>query len=104
MDRHTTLISAAGLVANRVLGRGVSSAQEPPHIVDQLIAERTTHLSRHPLWPLARPFLFRFLHYRQAVAMADEIAQMTGREAMAFVSDLLSFNISARGKENLPAK
>lgn len=104
MDLHTTLISAAGLVANRVLGRGVSSAQEPPHIVDQLIAERTTHLSRHPLWPLARPFLFRFLHYRQAVAMADEIAQMTGREAMAFVSDLLSFNISARGKENLPAK
>lgn len=104
MDLHTTLISAAGVVANRVLGRGVSSAQEPPHIVDQLIAERTTHLSQHPLWPLARPFLFRFLHYRQAVAMADAIAEMPGQEAMAFVSNLLSLNISAHGNERIPAK
>lgn len=102
MDLHATLVSVAGLVANRVRGGGVPSADQPLHIVDQLIAERTRHLSQHPLWPFARPLLFRFLHYRQAVAMADEIADLSGHEAMDFVSTLLSLTISARGKENIP--
>ena len=48
------------------------------HIVDQLIAERTTQISRHPLWPVLRPILVRFLHYRQAVEMADMILDKEG--------------------------
>lgn len=104
MDIHTTLMSVAGVLGNRVLKRDELAAQEPSHIVDQLIAERTTHLSQHPLWPLARPLLYRFLSYRQALVMADEIAALSGWDAMAYISELLSLNVSSRGMENIPSK
>ncbi len=104
MDIHTTLMSVAGAFGNRILKRESLAPSEQPHVVDQLIAERTMHLSRHPLWPIMRPVLYRFFHYRQAVAMADEISEMSGWDAMVFISDLLSLNISVRGKENIPAK
>ncbi|MCT7376498.1 1-acyl-sn-glycerol-3-phosphate acyltransferase [Chelativorans salis] len=103
MDFHTTLMSVAGVLGNRVLKRDTLAAKEPPHIVDQLIAERTTHLSRHPLWPVARPLLYRYFHYRQALAMADEIAELSGWDAFTFISALLSLNVSAHGTENIPA-
>lgn len=102
MSLHTTLMSVAGVVGSRVLKRDTLAAEQAPHIVDQLIAERTTHLSQNPLWPLARPLLYRFLHYRQAVVMADEIAQLSGWDAMAYISELLSLNISTRGTEHVP--
>ena len=73
------------------------------HIVDQLIAERTQSISRHPLWPLLRPLLVRFLHYRQAVEMADEIARLDGWRAMEFISRLLSLDLTLKGLENIPA-
>ncbi|QPC85849.1 acyltransferase [Mesorhizobium sp. NBSH29] len=72
------------------------------HIVDQMIAERSTKLSRHPMWPLLRPFLLRFLHYRQAVDMADTVADMSGWDAMSYLSDLLSLDVTVDGLENLP--
>jgi len=102
MDFHATLMSVAGVLGNRLLKRDLLASPEPPHIVDQLIAERTTHLSKHPLWPLVRPLLYRYFHYRQAVAMADDIAQLSGWDAMAYISDLLSLNITAVGKERIP--
>ncbi|EKF18754.1 GNAT family N-acetyltransferase [Nitratireductor pacificus] len=102
MDFHTTLTSVAAVLGNRVLGRDLY-APDTPHVVDQLIAERTTHLSQHMLWPLAQPFLYRFLHYRQAVAMADKVAELPGWEAFSYISGLLSLEISARGMENIPA-
>jgi len=104
MDFHATLMSVAGVLGNRLLKRDALAASEPPHIVDQLIAERTTHLSRHPLWPLARPLLYRFFHYRQAVVMADQIADLSGWDAMAFISTLLSLKVSAVGEEHIPKK
>ncbi|WP_173934211.1 1-acyl-sn-glycerol-3-phosphate acyltransferase [Chelativorans sp. Marseille-P2723] len=99
MGFHATLMSVVG-----VLKRDREATAEAPHIVDQLIAERTIHLSRHPLWPLARPALYRYFHYRQAVAMADEIAQLSGWGAMDFISRLLSLDVSVTGGENIPER
>lgn len=65
------------LVAARLLPRDL--APKDSHIVDQLIAERAAGLSAHPLWPLMRPLLYRFLHYSEAVRMADHIATLSGR-------------------------
>lgn len=103
MDFHTTLTSVAAVFSSRAPRREALAASEAPHIVDQLIAERATHLSQHPLWPLARPLLYRVFHYRQAVAMADEIARLSGWDAFTFISALLSLDMSARGMENIPA-
>lgn len=87
-----------GLLAGRL--------QEPrpdgDHVVDQLIAERTRTISRHPLWPLLRPILVRALHYGEAVRMADHITRMDGRSAFAHVSRLLALDISAAGLDNIP--
>jgi hypothetical protein len=80
------------------------SIGDDAHIVDQLIAERSTTLSRHPLWPIMRPLLLRFLHYNQAVEMADDVAQMSGWEAMSYLSALLSLNVTVNGIANLPEK
>lgn len=76
---------------------------EPEHVVDQLIAERATRLSRSALWPVVRPVIYRAFHYRQAVAMANDIAPLSGREAFAYLSRLLALDVSAEGVENLPA-
>lgn len=72
------------------------------HIVDQLIDERSGELSKHFLWPLAKPLLLRFFHYRQAVRMCDDVADMSGWDAFAYLSRLLSLDVSVRGFENLP--
>ena len=104
MAFHTTLMSVAGVVGSRILKRPALEAEASSHVVDQLIAERTTHLSQHPLWPLARPLIYRYFHYRQAVAMADEIAELSGWDSMAYISALLSLNVTATGKERIPAK
>ena len=92
----------ADLIATRILPRDIS--HDSKHIVDQLIAERATGLSAHPLWPLMRPVLYRFLHYAEAVRMADEIAPMSGREVLDFVSRLLALDTQVKGAERIPAK
>ncbi len=73
------------------------------HVVDQLIAERATRLTAHAAWPLLRPAFYRALHYRQAVSMADAMAEMSGWDAMTYLSDLLKLQVNVRGSENLPA-
>ncbi|MBO6901046.1 MAG: 1-acyl-sn-glycerol-3-phosphate acyltransferase [Rhizobiaceae bacterium] len=90
------------LVASRLLPRDL--APNNNHVVDQLIAERAARLSAHPFWPLMRPLLYRFLHYSEAVRMADHVATLSGRGVLDFVSDLLSLDIQARGTENIPAR
>ena len=72
------------------------------HIVDTLIEERAPKLSSSPLWPLVRPALYALLDYRKARAMADALAPMSGREAIDYVSNLLSVSVTTRGLENLP--
>jgi len=101
MDLQTAVLSVVGILGGRILKRE-AQADPTPHIVEQLIAERTLHLSKHPLWPVVRPVLYRFLHYRDAVAMADEIADLSGWDAMVYLSRLLSLDLTVRGAENIP--
>lgn len=78
-------------------------AHSEEHIVDQLLVERSTRMSRHPLWPLLRPILLQIFHYRQAVDMADTVAPMAGWAAFQHISDLLSLDLSITGLDNIPA-
>ena len=79
-------------------------APSPPHIVDALIAERAPRLTASPLWPLLRPPLYAVLGYAKARRMADDIARIGGRAALAHVSALLNLKVEAQGLEHLPAK
>lgn len=72
------------------------------HIVDVLIEERAPHLSNGPYWPLLRPLLYTVLNYNKARSMADAIAPMRGREALDYVSRLLSVKLDIKGLERLP--
>lgn len=90
------------LTSARLLARAQAAGNR--HIVDMLIAERATGLASHPLWPLMRPVLYRFLHYDEAVRMADEIAPLPGWEALEYISRLLSIDLKVDGAENIPAK
>ena len=101
MDYRLMPSTFADLIATRLLPRDV--AHEDKHIVDQLIAERTAGLSSHPLWPLVRPVLYRYLHYDDAVRMADEIATLTGRGVLDYISELLTLDIRVTGAERIPA-
>ena len=74
------------------------------HIVDTLIAERAPKLSGGAVWPLIRPLLYRLLDYRKARTMADDIAQMSGRQALEHVSALLDVKVSVRGLERIPPR
>lgn len=78
----------------------------PPsrHIIDELIEERAETLSRRWSWPVVRPLLLRFLHYRQAVRMADAVAAMSGHDAMQHISGLLSLDIALTGESHIPRR
>jgi putative hemolysin len=72
------------------------------HIVDQLIAERGENLASSWAWPILKPLLHRILHYHDAVRMADEIASLSGHEAMAYVSGLLKLDLAVSGADRIP--
>ena len=74
------------------------------HIVDQMIAERSRGLRSHPLWPLMRPFLWKILHYREAVELADTVATMSAEELFAHAAGQLSLDVRARGVEHIPSE
>jgi len=88
----------------RARHRALRSAvlQRRGHIVDQLIAERGIKLVASPFWPLYRPFLYRMLHYREAVQMAEAVAPLSGTEAMQYISELLSLDLQIKGLERIP--
>jgi len=73
------------------------------HIVDELIYERAPRLVASPAWPVAKPVLYGILGYRKAVAMADAIRDLSGAEALAYVSKLLALRVHALGLEHVPA-
>lgn len=77
---------------------------EHSHIVDQLIAERGENLASSWVWPIVKPLLHRVLHYHDAVRMADEIASLSGPEAMVYVSDLLKLDLNVTGLERIPER
>lgn len=78
------------------------AGQGDKHIVDVLIEERAPHLSSGPLWPLLRPILYAVLNYDKARSMADAIAPMSGREALEYLSALLSVQLDVAGLERAP--
>ncbi len=73
------------------------------HIVDELIYERAPHLAASPLWPIARPMLYGILGYPRAVAMADGIRDLSGPQALDYISKLLTLDVRAQGLSHLPA-
>lgn len=73
-----------------------------PHIIDRLIEERATRMSKTALWPVLRPILYRAFQYRRAVSLADRIAPMSGHDAMAHLSALLSLDMEVSGLSNIP--
>lgn len=99
MDFKAMPSALSGLVTSRA-GRSGGT----PHIVDQLIAERTKGLASHPVWPLLRPALYRFLHYGQAVRMADEIAPLPGWDVLENISRLLEIDLRVAGAHHIPAE
>jgi putative hemolysin len=74
------------------------------HIIDRLIAERAPRLAANWTWPLVRPVLYGLLDYGKARRMADAIAPLRGRAALAFVSDMLGITVRVRGLEHVPRR
>lgn len=74
-----------------------------PHIVDVLIAERAPRLTGSPLWPLIRPPLYSLLGYREARAMADAVAGLSGEATLDHVADLLDLRVSTLNLDRVPA-
>tara|TARA_E500000178_G_C17026561_1_gene758290 strand:+ start:576 stop:1388 length:813 start_codon:yes stop_codon:yes gene_type:complete len=73
------------------------------HIVDTLIEERATSLMQSPaLWSWVQRYLYPAFHYRQAVALVDELQHEGGRAVMDHISAMLSINVSASGLERIP--
>lgn len=80
------------------------SQGQPGHIVDTLIAERGTRIVNHPLWPVARPFLYTILNYRRAIEFADTVANMPGFHAFEFLSSALNLDVAVCKAERIPEK
>ncbi|HEX9905076.1 MAG TPA: 1-acyl-sn-glycerol-3-phosphate acyltransferase [Propylenella sp.] len=80
------------------------SPPRPVHIADQLIAERGQKIVNSRFWPIVRPLLYKILHYREAVQMADEIAPLSASAAMEYVSALLSLDLDISGLERVPSR
>jgi putative hemolysin len=79
-----------------------TAGQATKHIVDQLIEERAPHLAASPAWPLLKPVLYPVLLYAEARRMADDIAPMGGREALDYISTLLSVRLDVHGLDRVP--
>jgi len=92
----------AGMVYESSASVMVRAASRRDHIVDVLIAERAPKLAAGAAWPLIRPLLYAVLDYGKARRMADAIAPLGGRAALAFVSALLSVKVETRGLERVP--
>ena len=78
------------------------NARIKSHIIDVLIAERAPRLASLAIWPLLRAALYRLMDYDQAVAMANQIADLAGQPALDEVSNLLSVKIETHGFEHIP--
>lgn len=96
-------MSALSPTAHETPGAAQDAAAADKHIVDVLIEERAPALSQSAYWRYVRPPLYRALHYNKARSMADAIAPLPGRDAMDYISNLLSLRVQARGLERIPA-
>jgi putative hemolysin len=81
----------------------IDDAGRSTHIIDDLLVERAPHLLNSPLWPLLGPLRDALFGYRKAIAMADAIQPLSGRSALAYISDLLRLDVHTHGIDRLPA-
>jgi putative hemolysin len=73
------------------------------HIVDTLIEERAGRLLDHPrLWQGLRAVFNPLLQDQRAIALADEVAPMSGRQLFEHVSRVLALRTEVRGLHHLP--
>jgi len=73
------------------------------HIIEELIAERATKLmSRRRLFTAIKPLLYRLLAYKEAVNMADFMADKTGHESFEMISKRLTPKLNITGFDHLP--
>jgi putative hemolysin len=72
------------------------------HIVDELIYERAPGLVASIVWPVIKPLLYGLLGYKKAVSMSDAMANLSGEEALLYVSKLLSLKTVAENLDRLP--
>lgn len=96
---HTSLRE---LVSEARQARSRVAVKNHAHIVDVLIAERATGLASHWSWPIIRPMLYRLLGHKRAVTMSDIVADMSGPEAMSFVSTMLNLQLDITGLDRIP--
>lgn len=54
------------------------------------------------LWKLIQPALYKILGYKKAVAMADVIGKMSGRDAFAYTANLLDVQPVTNGLSHVP--
>ena len=104
IGKARTVMLKAGLeptAAERAAGVHINAVRGA-HIVDDLIAERGQKLVNSWSWPIIRPFLYRILHYREAVDMADQIAPLDGASAMEHISRILNLDLDVTGLERIP--
>ena len=75
------------------------------HIVDALIAERAVRWRRYPrLWWRVQRWLRPILLYETARWMADEIAPMSGAEALAYMQRTLAMDVAVTGLTHIPKR
>ena len=72
------------------------------HIVDQLIEERAVKLRAGPAWPMIRAVVYPMLGYNRAVAVADQLAARSGRDAMDWSEAFLNLSVTAAGLAHVP--
>ena len=91
-----------GMIESTRFARAALAVDFHDHIVDRLIAERAPKLAASVPWPVLRPLLYGILDYGKARRMADAIAPLSGRDALAYVSALLQVRVTVRGLEHVP--
>ncbi len=85
------------------LAPGALGDGDARHIIDVLIEERAGRLLERPLlWLLIRTFLYPVLGYRRAISVADEIAPLSGHEAMQRLVAALDLRLQVEGTECVP--
>ncbi len=84
------------------LDKQINADLAEKHIVDELIEERAQKLMNSRLWPLYKAMLYPLLLHKQAVKMADAIADLPARGVFDYISDLLALDIQVDGIENIP--
>ena len=90
------------MTAAALTSPGAPPSRDGPHICDVLIAERAPRLTGSAVWPLARPFLYKLLNYRQAVRMADAVRPLSGADTLEYMSDLLDLKVSVMNGDRIP--